>query len=172
MRNPVTWFEIMGKDSAALQRFYRDVFGWKLTPPVADMGNYSMLAEHGPDAKGAGGGIGEGDARVSVYVEVDDPQAYVDRASRAGASVLMPVTIASVRHELTSGCFHSVCAAKCASSTRRAGTVRSSPRAISTCLCARPATAYMTFWQPRTPDRRYHPRGSPRPAASAMRTPR
>lgn len=92
MRNPVTWFEIMGKDSAALQRFYRDVFGWKLTPPVAGMGNYSMLAEHGPDAKGAGGGIGEGDARVSVYVEVDDPQAYVDRASRAGASVLMPVT--------------------------------------------------------------------------------
>lgn len=92
MRNPVTWFEIMGKDSAGLQRFYQDVFGWKLTPPVAEMGNYSMLAEHGPEAKGAGGGIGEGDARVSVYVEVDDPQAYVDRASRAGATVLMPVT--------------------------------------------------------------------------------
>ena len=92
MRNPVTWFEIIGKDSAGLQQFYREVFGWKLPPPVADMGNYSMLAEHGPAEKGAGGGIGEGDARVSVYVEVDDPQAYVDRASRAGANVLMPVT--------------------------------------------------------------------------------
>src|SRR5512142_1136077 len=95
MRNPVTWFEIMGRDSARLQRFYSEVFGWKLTPPVADMGNYSMLAEHGPDAKGAGGGIGDemgGVSRVSVYIEVDDPQAYLDKASRAGAEVLMPVT--------------------------------------------------------------------------------
>jgi predicted enzyme related to lactoylglutathione lyase len=92
MKNPVTWFEIMGKDSAALQKFYRDVFGWKLTPPAADMGNYAMLAEHGPGQAGSGGGIGEGDARISVYVEVDDPQQYVDRATRAGATVLMPVT--------------------------------------------------------------------------------
>lgn len=92
MKNPVTWFEIIGKDSAGLQKFYRDVFGWKLTPPVAEMGFYSMLEEHGAGQPGAGGGIGEGDARVTVYVEVDDPQAYVDRASRAGANVLMPVT--------------------------------------------------------------------------------
>ena len=34
MANPVMWFEVMGKDSAGLQRFYREVFGWKLTPPV------------------------------------------------------------------------------------------------------------------------------------------
>lgn len=92
MRNPVTWFEIIGKDSAALQRFYREVFGWKLTPPVADMGNYSMLAEHGPGEHGAGGGIGEGDARTTIYVEVDDPQGYVDRAAARGATVLMPVS--------------------------------------------------------------------------------
>lgn len=95
MRNPVTWFEIMGKDPARLQRFYADVFGWKLTPPLAEMGHYSMLAEHGPDAKGAGGGIGSemgGGPRVSVYVEVDDPQKYLDKAVSAGAEVLMPVT--------------------------------------------------------------------------------
>ncbi len=95
MKNPVTWFEIMGRDSAALQKFYRDVFGWKLTPPVAEMGNYSMLAEHGPNEKGAGGGIGDemgGGPRVSVYIEVDDPQTYLDRAVKAGAEVLMPVT--------------------------------------------------------------------------------
>ena len=89
MANPVMWFEIIGKDSAGLQKFYKDVFGWRLTPPVKDMGNYSMLEGHEP---GIGGGIGEGDARVSVYIETPDPQALVDRASRAGASVLMPVT--------------------------------------------------------------------------------
>jgi len=95
MQNPVTWFEIIGKDASSLHRFYKDVFGWKLTPPVAEMGNYSMLADHGPDAKGAGGGIGgsmNDENRVSVYIEVDDPQKYLDRAAKAGAMVLMPVT--------------------------------------------------------------------------------
>src|SRR5438067_3968435 len=89
MANPVAWFEIIGKDSAGLQKFYRDVFGWKLTPPVKEMGNYSMLER--PDI-GIGGGIGEGDARVSVYVETPDPQRFVDKAVAAGATVLMPVT--------------------------------------------------------------------------------
>src|SRR5919202_1782064 len=95
MQNPVTWFEIIGSDSAALQKFYKDVFGWKLTPPVAEMGNYSMLAEQKPDAKGAGGGIGgsmSDENPVSVYVEVDDPQKYLDRATKAGATAVMPVT--------------------------------------------------------------------------------
>ena len=63
MANPVTWFEVMGKDSAGLQKFYRDVFGWKLSPPVKEMGNYSMLER--PET-GIGGGFGEGDARVTV----------------------------------------------------------------------------------------------------------
>ena len=89
MANPVAWFEIIGKDSAGLQKFYRDVFGWKLTPPVKEMGNYSMLER--PEA-GIGGGIGEGDARVSVYVETADPQAMVDKAVASGARLIMPVT--------------------------------------------------------------------------------
>jgi len=89
MANPVMWFEVMGKDSIGLQRFYRDVFGWKLTPPVKELGNYSMLER--PDV-GIGGGFGEGDARVSVYVEVAEPQRFVDKAVAAGATVLMPVT--------------------------------------------------------------------------------
>jgi len=89
MTNPVMWFEIMGKDSAGLQRFYRDLFGWKMTPPVKEQGNYSMLER--PET-GIGGGIGEGDARISVYVESADPQRLVDKAVAAGARVLMPVT--------------------------------------------------------------------------------
>jgi uncharacterized protein len=89
MANPVMWFEVMGKDSIGLQRFYREVFGWKLSPPVKELGNYSMLER--PDT-GIGGGFGEGDARVSVYVEVAEPQRFVDKAVSAGATVLMPVT--------------------------------------------------------------------------------
>ena len=89
MANPVMWFEVMGKDSAGLQRFYREVFGWKLTPPVKEQGNYSMLER--PDT-GIGGGFGEGDPRVSVYIETADPQRFVDKAVASGATVLMPVT--------------------------------------------------------------------------------
>ena len=95
MRNPVTWFEIIGPDASSLHKFYKDVFGWNLTPPVAEMGNYSMLADRKPNDSGAGGGIGGGQddqSRVSIYVEVDDPQRYLDRATKAGAMMLMPVT--------------------------------------------------------------------------------
>ena len=81
MANPVKWFEIMGEDSARLQKFYRDTFGWKMTAPVKEMGNYSQLEGHEP---GIGGGLGAsqpGEARrVSIYVEVDDPQRYLDKA--------------------------------------------------------------------------------------------
>ena len=88
MTNPVTHFEIMGKDSAALQKFYHEVFGWKLAPPVKEMGNYSLFDNEG---QGIGGGIGDGDARVTVYIEVDDPQAYLDKAVKAGAKVMLEV---------------------------------------------------------------------------------
>lgn len=89
MSNPVMHFELMGADAIALQKFYADVFGWQLSPPMAELGNYSLFDSQG---KGIGGGIGEGDPRVTVYIEVDDPQAYLDKAAQAGATVLMPVS--------------------------------------------------------------------------------
>ena len=106
MKNPVTWFEIIGKDASGLHKFYGEVFGWKLTPPVAEMGNYSMLAEYGAGQHGAGGGIGgsqDDSSRVSVYIEVDDPQKYMDRAAKAGAIVIMPVT--TITPDTTIGMF-------------------------------------------------------------------
>ncbi len=47
---------------------------------MAEFGNYSLLDHEG---HGIGGGIGEGDPRVTVYIEVDDPQAYLDKATQA-----------------------------------------------------------------------------------------
>src|SRR5438093_635574 len=93
MPNPVTWFEILGKDPIKLQKFYKDVFGWKLGDPMPQMSNYSLLDNEGD---GIGGGIG-GDptdqSRVIVYIEVNDLQAYLDKAAQAGAQVLMAVTV-------------------------------------------------------------------------------
>ena len=84
MANPVTWFEIIGEDSAALQKFYGDVFSWKVSPPAPEMGNYSMVDNEG---RGIGGGIGGtmgGSSRVTIYIEVNDPQAYLDKVAAAG----------------------------------------------------------------------------------------
>jgi uncharacterized protein len=90
MANPVTWFEIIGTDAPTLHRFYREVFGWKMTPPVKEMGNYSMLQDHEP---GIAGGVGAGpEARVSVYIESTDPQTLLDKATARGARMIMPVT--------------------------------------------------------------------------------
>jgi hypothetical protein len=47
------------------------------------------------DGHGIGGGISaapEGDGHVTIYVEVEDPQAYLDKAVSLGGRVLMPVT--------------------------------------------------------------------------------
>lgn len=79
-------------DDCKLQKFYADVFAWTLSPPMPHMGNYSMVDHEG---QGIGGGIGgtmEGSgARVTVYIEVDDPQAYLDKVTQAGGTTLMPV---------------------------------------------------------------------------------
>jgi predicted enzyme related to lactoylglutathione lyase len=86
------WFEVIGPDAAALHKFYKDVFSWKLTPPVKEMGNYSMVQGHEP---GIGGGVGGGEVgerRVTVYIESAEPQRLLDKALAAGATLLMPVT--------------------------------------------------------------------------------
>jgi predicted enzyme related to lactoylglutathione lyase len=90
MGNPVTWFEVVGKDGAALQKFYSEAFGWELQDP-SGMG-YGMLMQ--PE-KGIGGGIGQapdGTSHVTFYVEVDDPQAALDKVESLGGKTVMPVT--------------------------------------------------------------------------------
>ena len=92
MANPVTWFEIIGKDAIALQSFYKSVFDWTLSPPAPEMGMYSMLENNG---QGINGGIGQGmhgESQVAIYIEVDDPQAYLDKASTLGGKTIVPVT--------------------------------------------------------------------------------
>lgn len=100
MTNPIMHFEIIGKDAIALQEFYAAAFDWKLSPPMPEMGNYSLFDNEG---RGIGGGIGEGDPRVTIYIEVDDPQACMDRAIAAGATMLMPVT--QIMETVTIGMF-------------------------------------------------------------------
>ncbi len=88
---PVVHFEITGKDPAKTQNFYGKLFDWDMQ--VMPEMNYGLVqAQNG---KGIGGGVtGGGDmpTGVTVYVEVNDLQAYLDKATKLGATTLVPPT--------------------------------------------------------------------------------
>jgi hypothetical protein len=89
--NPVVHFEVIGKDGKALQEFYGRLFGWKIN---ADNPMQYGLVE--ASDSGIGGGISAGpggESFVTFYVQVRDPQEYLDRAVSLGGKVVMPVTV-------------------------------------------------------------------------------
>jgi predicted enzyme related to lactoylglutathione lyase len=88
MPNPVVHFEVLGKDAEALARFYGDTFEWDMQ---SVMPTYSMARPVGED--GIGGGIGstpESDGHVTFYVEVEDPQATLEKIAANGGRTVQP----------------------------------------------------------------------------------
>src|SRR5262245_15407326 len=68
----VAWFEITGQDGPALQKFYGELFDWR----VQDAGGGYGTVAAGP--KGIGGGIGQGQGgpgQATLYVAVEGPAA-------------------------------------------------------------------------------------------------
>ena len=85
MGQPVVHFEVIGKDAEALQRYYSDLFGWKIDSdnPVG----YGIVQREGnvsAEGIGIGGGVGaapEGYAgHITFYVEVPDVEAALAKA--------------------------------------------------------------------------------------------
>jgi predicted enzyme related to lactoylglutathione lyase len=91
MASHVIHVEVVGKDGPALQRFYGDVFGWKLN--TDNPGGYGMFDGGG---EGVGGGIGAssdgGPGHLTFYVHADDAAATLRRVEERGGRVLMPLT--------------------------------------------------------------------------------
>jgi predicted enzyme related to lactoylglutathione lyase len=89
--NPVVHFEVVGKDAKKLQEFYGRLFDWKIN---ADNPMQYGLVEASDGGIGGGISAGNGDESwVTVYVQVKDPQEYLDRAVSLGGKVVMPVTV-------------------------------------------------------------------------------
>ncbi len=90
MGNAVAWFEVVGSDGARLREFYARLFGWQISSDDSGM-DYGLVAAEEP---GIAGGIGRsqdgGPGHVTVYVEVDDPQAYLAKAEELGGKVIAP----------------------------------------------------------------------------------
>src|SRR4051812_30764200 len=89
MANPIVHWEITSTDATRAQDFYSKLFDWNV-----DANNpYKYGIVSAPDGRGIGGGIGPemgGGNRVSIYIEVDDLQAYLDKAESLGGKTLMP----------------------------------------------------------------------------------
>jgi len=100
----VVWFEVVGKDGAKLRSFFSSLFGWQIAESGTGMDYGLVEAATG----GIGGGIGRsqdgGEGFVTVYIEVDDPAAYLAKAEKLGGRTVVPPTeIPSVN--LTFACF-------------------------------------------------------------------
>ena len=90
MASPVVHFEILGKDGAKTREFYSGLFDWKFDVQ-AEM-DYGLVAAAGEKSIGGGiGGAPEGvNPLLTFYVQVDDLQAYLDRAEKLGGKTVSP----------------------------------------------------------------------------------
>ena len=93
--NPVVHFEILAGpdgDKKALQAFYRDTFKWDVDAERTQ--GYGLVTPEDED-EGIGGGIdsAEDRAKVLIYVEVDDPTYYLQKAKAAGGEIVKDVTV-------------------------------------------------------------------------------
>lgn len=91
MGNPVTFFEIGGRDGEKLNGFYTSVFGWK-TVMNPHGGTYMIDTETDEGIPGHIFPVTEemGISNcVSIYVEVDDLQASLDKAEDLGGKTLI-----------------------------------------------------------------------------------
>jgi predicted enzyme related to lactoylglutathione lyase len=92
MGSPIVHFELIGPNAAQLRVFYSDLFDWEIGELMPDMGNYGLIDG---DTSGLAGGVGQSDdgkPRVSVYAQVPDPQATLDKVVALGGAVVMPPT--------------------------------------------------------------------------------
>lgn len=89
MGKPVVHWEINARNPSSLHKFYADLFGWKIDAnnPI----NYGMVETGSP---GINGGIGpaDGEGYITFYVQVEDLQAYLEKAERLGGKVVVPPT--------------------------------------------------------------------------------
>jgi len=91
MGAPVVHFEIMGGQGNRLEKFYSELFGWKINSnnPM----KYGIVDTGGPG--GINGGVSanhDGSKRVSVYAQVDDLQTTLDKVEKLGGKTILPPT--------------------------------------------------------------------------------
>ena len=91
----VAHWEIGAKDGKKVRDFYSNLFDWEID--TNNSMNYGMVASAGEG--GINGGIAQrDDSHITFYVDVDDLQAYLDKAESllGGKTIMPPTTIPDV----------------------------------------------------------------------------
>jgi uncharacterized protein len=86
MPNPVVHFEVLGKDTETLSRFYGETFEWEMQ---SVMPTYAM-AQPGEGIPGGVGAAPEGPGHVTFYIQVDDLGAALEQIAANGGSTVQP----------------------------------------------------------------------------------
>ena len=89
MPNPIVHFEIGGADGGALQQFYAQAFEWEVN---AENPMQYGLVEPQTETSIGGGITAAEQPGVTIYIEVDDLQAYLDRVRALGGQVVQEIT--------------------------------------------------------------------------------
>ena len=95
MPNPVVHFEIVSTDVEKSQAFFKELFDWHIEPmPMEHMPGmvYGMVDTHSGGISGGISSTPDGQTHVTFYIEVDDLQAYLDKAESLGGKTVLPVT--------------------------------------------------------------------------------
>ncbi|MDX3190022.1 VOC family protein [Streptomyces sp. MN03-5084-2B] len=89
--NDVAWFEIGTEDPAAAERFYGEVFGWKVAQDdtASTDSAYRVI-----DTGGSRGGLATGQENYAIFtVLVEDVEATCRQVEKAGGKVQRPPTV-------------------------------------------------------------------------------
>ena len=87
MGQPVVHFEIGCRDREKTGQFFGELFGWN----IDDRGPASMIAANEGGITGHISALGHEPFHYTIfYVQVDDVQAYLDKATALGGKTLVP----------------------------------------------------------------------------------
>lgn len=89
MPNPVVHFEVVSPNREDTQKFYSELFDWKLDTNNPD--DYGMVDHEGQGIAGGIGGTPDGaPGHATFYVQVKSLQATLDKAESLGGKTIMP----------------------------------------------------------------------------------
>ena len=88
--HPVVHVEILGADAPRLQRFYAELFGWKITLNPVGYGYVPVAPTQPVTLTGGIGSSPQGQPLAVFYVKVDDPVAILKKVEALGGRVVVP----------------------------------------------------------------------------------
>lgn len=88
--HPVVHVEILGADAPRLQRFYGELFGWKITLNPVGYGYVPVAPTQPVTLTGGIGPSPQGQPVAVFYVKVDDPAVVLKKVEALGGRVVVP----------------------------------------------------------------------------------